>query len=162
MRILGKERNFVKIIFNKLLPLLIVTTIATSAACGQNVIDSIAESHIRENVPDEKEFKTLLIRDLQSYFRGTLKNETLRAEYELLRDAPTQTGIAYPKFYAWVKIFNVDGLIDEGAVRLAAIDKKYFEITDYLSKSDIEARPATIERIFPRALVESIKKKAGL
>jgi hypothetical protein len=149
-----------KIMFQRLIPLMFLTII-TANACGQNVWESIADSHIKANVPDEKDFRNFLIRDLQSYFKVMLK-KTVRAEYELLRDAPTQSGVAYPKFYAWVKIFEDSRLIDEGAVRLAAIEKKHFEVTDYLSKRDIEEKPAVLERIFPRALVESIKKRAGI
>jgi hypothetical protein len=147
-----------KIMFQRLIPLLILTII-TANAYGQK--ESISDSHIKANVPDEKDFRNFLIRDLQSYFKDTLK-KTVRAEYELLRDAPTQSGVAYPKFYAWVKIFEDSSMIDEGAVRLAAIEKKHFEVTDYLSKRDIEEKPAVLERIFPRALVESIKKRAGI
>jgi hypothetical protein len=149
-----------KIMFQRLIPLMVLTII-TATAYGQNVWESIADSHIKANVPDEKDFRDFLIRDLQSYFKDTL-NKTVRAEYELLRDAPTQSGVAYPKFYAWVKIFEDSRLIDEGAVRLAAIEKKYFDVTDYLSKRDIEEKPAVLERIFPRALVEFIKKRAGI
>jgi hypothetical protein len=149
-----------KIIFQRLIPLMVLTII-TANAYGQNVWESIADSHIKANVPDEKDFRNFLIRDLQSYFKDMLK-KTVRAEYELLRDAPTQSGVAYPKFYAWVKIFEDSRLIDEGAVRLAAIEKKHFEVTDYLSKRDIEEKPAVLERIFPRALVEFIKKRAGI
>lgn len=137
------------------------TSATLSVACQQDVVDSIRKSHIDGNVPDEKDFHNFLVRDLESYFKESLK-KTVRADYELLRDAPTQTGIAYPKYYAWVKIFDGDKLIEEGAVRLAAIDKKRFEVTSYLSKTDIERSPGAIEHIFPKALIETIKKKAGL
>ncbi|MBO0722432.1 MAG: hypothetical protein J2P41_16520, partial [Blastocatellia bacterium] len=139
--------------FTRILPLLIVTAIL-SVGCGQNIGDSIARSHIEANVPDEKDFSEFLIRDLQAYFRDTLK-KTVRAEYELLREAPTQSGVAYPKFYAWVRVFIDDRLFEEGAVRVAAVEKTHFEITDYLSKHDIQEKPAAVETIFPQALVES-------
>jgi hypothetical protein len=142
--------------------LFLFSTIASSSVvCGQGVADSISQSHIDGNVPDKKDFHNFLARDLESYFNASLK-KTVRADYELLRDAPTQTGIAYPKYYAWVKVFDGDKLIEEGAVRLAAIEKKRFEVTDYLSKANIERSPATIERVFPKALIEAIRKKAGL
>src|SRR6266550_7076938 len=65
--------------------------------------ESIAESHIRANVPDERDFDKFLKRDLEQYFKDTLQ-KTVTVEFELLRKEPTQTGIAYPKFYAWVTI----------------------------------------------------------
>lgn len=152
---------------NIILLVLFLSPLSTSATLSvaygqeQEVVDSIRKSHIDANVPDEKNFHNFLARDLQSYFKESLK-KTVRAEYELLRDAPTQTGIAYPKYYAWVKVFDGDNLVEEGAVRLVAIEKKRFEVTDYLSKADTERSPATVERIFPKALIEIIKMKAGL
>ena len=141
-----------------LLPLAALVT--PSVSYGQGVIEAIAKSHIEANIPDKSDFGNLLIRDLESYF-GVPRKKTVRADYELLREAPTQTGIAYPKYYAWVKIFDGDKLVDEGAVRVAAIERKRFEITHYLSKSDIKHRPPAVDRIFPKALVDIIKKKAG-
>ncbi len=141
--------------------LLLLSTIAmSSVGYGQGVIESIAESHIKGNVPDEKDFRNFLIRDLQAYFKESLKKD-VRVDYELLRKGPTQTGIAFPKFYAWIKIYEGGSLIDEGVVRLAAIEKKRFTITNYLGKSEIKRNPQSVEGVFPKPLVEIIKEKAG-
>ena len=90
------------------------------AAIGQPQGESIAESHIRANVPDEKDFDKFLKRDLEQYFKDALQ-KTVTVEFELLRKGPTQTGIAYPKFYAWVTIRDGVKVIDQGAVRVAAV-----------------------------------------
>lgn len=102
--------------------------------------DSIAESHIRANVPDEKDFDTLLKRDLEAYFRD-FNGKVVTVQYELLRKGPTQTGIAFPKFYAWVKIYEKDNLLNEGAIRLAAIEKTRFKVTDYVRKGAMKVNP---------------------
>ncbi|MDA0339877.1 MAG: hypothetical protein O2910_08615 [Proteobacteria bacterium] len=61
----------------------------------------ISQSHIDANVPSSKDFDAFFRRDLEAYF--TLPpNYDVKLEYELLRDGPTQTGLAFPKFYAWV------------------------------------------------------------
>ena len=116
---------------------------------GQSLQDeSIAESHIRANVPDQKDFDNFLKRDLEQYFKDT-KKKIVTVEYELLRKGPTQSGIAYPKFYAWVTIHYQGTVDDEGAVRLAAVEKKRFDVTHFVTKADIERSPMTLDRIFP-------------
>ncbi len=74
------------------------------AAVREGIL-AIEQSHIDGNVPAPKDFQSFLIRDLQKHFSSLLKKK-VRVEYELLRDGPTQVGIAYPKYYAWVKIYG--------------------------------------------------------
>ena len=50
----------------------------------------------------------------------------------------------------------------EGAVRLAAIDRARFEITHVLPSRDIRANPSGAEQIFPSALAEVIRARAGV
>src|SRR5688572_13387656 len=83
--------------------------------------ESIAESHIRGNVPDEKDFDKFLKRDLEKYFKD-VKQKTVTVDYELLRKGPTQSGIAFPKFYAWVTVRDGAVVIEQGAIRVAAVD----------------------------------------
>jgi hypothetical protein len=64
--------------------------------------DPVAQSHIDANVPSAEQFHSLLKRDLQAFFSNR-HGSSVTVSYELLRDGPTQTGIAYPKYYAWVK-----------------------------------------------------------
>ena len=127
----------------------------TCLCYAQSPLDSVAESHIKANVPDSADFQTFMERDLESYFRK-LNNVPVKATYEFLRDGPTQTGIAYPKFYVWVKVTSGKKLIDEGAVRLAAIDKKYFNVTDFMSITEIKGNPEAIYKVFPRPVCDKI------
>src|SRR5689334_6132614 len=105
----------------------------------------IQESHIRDNVPDAADFDRFLQRDLRAYFSGA------SVKFDLLRRAPTQSGVAYPKFYAWVRAVASGAPPVEGAVRLAAEDREKFVITDFLSAQEIRANPGQVYAIFPAA-----------
>ena len=131
---------------------------SSTVTCQSAIIDSIAQSHIDDNVPDKKDFDNFLKRDLAEYFKVSTDKDTV-IEYELLRKAPTQSGTSFPKFYAWVRV-NVKGnLIEEGAIRLAAIDKKIFQITHYLKRADIESNTDEIYTVFPEPVGDKIKQK---
>jgi len=79
---------------------------ALVGAC-QSLGDSVAESHVKANVPDEMDFDVFLKRDLAEYFKEA-KKQSVVVEYELLRKGATQSGTAFPKFYAWVTV-KADG-----------------------------------------------------
>ena len=115
--------------------LLLLTVGCSIVACQSPQDETIAESHIRANVPDDKDFDKFLKRDLETYFKG-LKGKSVTVQFDLLRKGPTQSGVAYPKFYAWVTIRDHDGVLEEGAVRVAAVEKKQFDVTDYINKAD--------------------------
>ena len=127
-------------------------------ACAQPQGESLAESHIRANVPDEKDFDKFLKRDLEKYFKDT-RQKTVTVEYELLRDGPTQSGIAYPKYYAWVTVRDGATVVDEGAVRVAAVQKKFFDVTDFVSQEDIKRAPAALDEIFPLPVADKIRER---
>ena len=85
-----------------------------------------------------------------------------RVHWELLRSAPTQTGVAATKYYIWVQFHSAKGkLLGEGAMRLAETDQHY-EVTNYLSRHEIVQDPKSIESVFPVALCPGIRKRAGL
>lgn len=121
---------------------------------------SVAESHIQANVTPQSSFDSILKRDLLSYFiaKGV---SAPKVEYVLLRDGPTQTGIAFPKFYAWVRISSGNKLVDEGAARLSAMNRTQFEVTHFLPRNQIVAAPTDAGKIFPAPLVAAIVQKAG-
>jgi hypothetical protein len=133
----------------------------SSAATGQAPVgDSIADSHVRANVPVEKDFDSFLKRDLEAYFKD-LKKKDVVVDYQLLRDRPTQSGTALPKFYAWVKVKEKDTLLEEGAVRVAAMEKKRFGVLEYLTRVDIERDLERVYQIFPRPVGDKIKERVG-
>src|SRR5262249_44835066 len=121
--------------------LLFLLCCALAVGCrSQNVMNDIAQSHIEANVPKGKSFDEYLKRDLKTYFCGEAID--CRVEYELLRDEPTQTGIAYPKYYLWAKCFKGNTITAEGAVRVAAVEQKKFDITNFLSREQISTSPS--------------------
>ncbi len=129
--------------------------------CALAQIPGVAESHIAANVPNTNDFRPFLVRDLAAHLKPLL-GEGIAVDYELLRDGPTQTGIAYPKFYLWVTATKPDKTVVDGAARVAAIDKKKFEVTDFLTRGEIAAKPDSIATVFPQLLLDTIRKKAGI
>ena len=113
-------------------------------------------SHIEANVPPSESFEPFLRRDLLAFFNTSPASTVTRVEFKLLRDAPTQSGVAYPKYYLWVKVFAGSALQQEGAARVAAIERKRFEVTDFMSKAQEQSAPAEIGSVFPAALVPTI------
>lgn len=122
--------------------------------------DELRGSHIAANVPAAADFERLLRRDLTAYFT-TRGIESAEITYQLLRKVPTQSGVAYPKFYIWVEVFAAGAPKTSGAVRLAAIDQEKFEVTDFVPRESILATPDRLDAIFPAALIASIKERAA-
>ena len=142
-----------------ILAVLLVLMCTSIGAC-QSLGDSIAESHVKANVPEEKDFNVFLERDLTEYFKEQQKKSVV-VEYELLRKGPTQSGTAFPKFYAWVTVKSDGITIEEGAVRVVAMEKKRFGVYDYLSRSEIERDVAKLYQVFPAPVADKIKEKVG-
>ena len=115
----------------------------------------IQRSHIEGNVPPPEQFDAMLRRDLASYFNTQTLN------YELLREGPTQSGVSCPKYYLWVKATRQNETV-VGAVRVAAIEKTRFEVTDFLPSERIRSDPTQVQQLFPTLLVPSILAKAGV
>jgi len=123
---------------------------------------NIQQSHLGANLPNTfEEFKIIIDRDLQVYFSEKLKSDVTVVPI-LLREAPTQSGVSYPKFYAWVNVLKSNQVIYGGAVRVAAIDKVRVEVTHFFSKEQIRKQPQAIERVFPLALCDEIRIRAGV
>ena len=125
---------------------------------SQDVLTGVAKSHVEANVPPAKLFDELLTQDLNNYFCRNSKD--CKIEYEFLRDGPTQSGISYPKYYLWVKTIKGSTVAEQGAVRVAAVEQKRFDVTDFLSREQISQSPSQVASIFPAALVNKITEKA--
>lgn len=122
---------------------------------NQKSLQDVRQSHLDSNIPDKDHFDILLNRDLEKYF-STLYG-TVTVHWEFLRVGPTQSGVSYPKYYLWTKVNNGQNLVTSGAVRVAAIDKTKFEITDYVDINQIRNKSTDIYSIFPRAVCEKIE-----
>jgi hypothetical protein len=141
---------------------LAVGAILVGVSCGchaQDPMTSLANSHVEANAPKGGEFDESLRRDLKSYFCKGVKD--CRVEYEYLREGATESGVAYPKYYLWVKCFEKDKLRTEGAARVSAIEQKTFDVTNFLQAEDIAATPEIVGNTFPIALVDKIVRKAN-
>jgi hypothetical protein len=125
------------------------------------VIEDIQRSHIEGNVPPPGQFAKLLQRDLEAYFNAP-KRRGIRVEHELLRDGPTQSGVSYPKFYLWVRVLEGESVVRQGAARVAAMDRKQFEVTSFASEASIRADPRALYSVFPAPVCERIKAKLGI
>jgi hypothetical protein len=138
---------------------IVLLAFALASGCrSQNSGTGVAESYIEGNVPSSQNFDAYLKRDLVSFLcQGT---QNCRVEYNLLREGPTQTGIAYPKFYVWVICFQQDKILTQGAARVAAIDKRQFHVTNFLSREQILESPQQVGTIFPAPLVSTIVRRA--
>jgi hypothetical protein len=66
-----------------------------------------------------------------------------------------------PNIMPGFKLFDHKHKIDEGAVRIAAMEKTHFEVTHFVNVAEIQKDPKAIERIFPAPLCPIILQKAG-
>jgi len=123
------------------------------------VLAQIRRSHVEANIPPASDFDTDLGRDLRAWF--TLRQGSPAAvRFELLRREPTQSGVAYPKYYAWVEVQNASPPVVRGAVRVAAVARDRFEVLQFLPADEIRARPDAVQSVFPAALVPEISRRA--
>lgn len=103
--------------------------------------------------------RDLLIHFQRSGLPGARQVETL-----LLRDVPTQSGMAYPKYYAWARVSGHGGapLLQQGVVRLAEVDHRRFEITHFITAQRIRSEgSAVIAPIIPEPLHERVRALAN-
>lgn len=122
----------------------------------------LQQSHIEGNVPPPESFESFLNRDLLVYFKASGTPGATTVTYKPLRNGPTQSGVSYPKYYLWVKVFSGSKLSQEGAVRVAAVERTHFEVTNFMSKARIHSAPAEVSNDFPAALVPSVLSLAGV
>jgi hypothetical protein len=131
---------------------------ATRPAFAQSELQRM---HIEANVPPQDEFGPLLQRDLLSFFKRSHGSAVTAIEVQPLRLGPTQSGVSYPKFYLWVKAMAGSSVQQAGAVRVAAIQRTRFEVTDFLTVESIKEEPDEVGRVFPAALVRTIQERAA-
>ena len=142
--------------------------VCPSAAVAQAVshvdarmnMEELQATHIHANLPDEKSFFRLLQHDLDAYFAAN-GSQALTVRFELLRRAATQSGVAYPKFYLWVHVRCADGRFTSGALRAAFVEQRRFNVTDFLSATEIRADPSRVGYVFPAPLVPAIIERAA-
>jgi hypothetical protein len=141
---------------------LTIFLLLTVQSGAEQALKDVQLSHIEANVPAPGDFNRFLLRDLGAYFVRTRKQKSVSVDFELLRDGPTQSGISYPKFYVWVRLDGGKSSDDRGAARIAAVERKQFEITDFVSEQEIRSDKDAIYSAFPGPVCEKIKARLGI
>ena len=88
-----------------------------------------------------------------------LHRKRCAVRYTLLLKGPTQSGVAWPKFYVWVEVSAGGSTVQEGGVRVAAVDKTRFAVTDYVTVEDIRSDPQGIYKVFPEPVCRRIEER---
>ena len=123
--------------------------------------ESLRESQIQQNVPNEDQFEQILHRDLKSHFARKHPKLSI-VEIFLFRKQATVSGLSSPKFYLWAEGLDEEGnSLFEAATRVAAAAKKEFFVLNYLYKDEINEEPDKVKSIFPKALVQSVLECAS-
>jgi hypothetical protein len=139
---------------------ILLTFMAPTVAFAQSSLADVQKSHIDANVPTVGNFPRFLKRDLLNYLHTHGFPQATSVSFSLLRDGPTQSGVAYPKFYLWTQAFHGDHLLTQGAARVAAIAQSHFEVTSFLTSAAVRASPDQVSLVFPAPLVASIVFRA--
>lgn len=122
----------------------------------------ISQGHIDANVPAPDVFNEILAESIDQYLMDEYNLTRPITEYKLLRDYPSQTGLAFPKYYAWISSKDKDDKVVIGVARLAAIDKDYFDITDFVDSKTITKNGSSELNAFPLDLHQKIIGEASL
>ena len=131
-----------------------------STADMERVMAEVQASHISGNVPPDASFSLLLERDVRAHLVAN-RLPSKSVEIELLRKGPTQSGVSYPKYYIWIRAADETGRHVEGVMRVAAIDRVRFDITDFTPAASIRSNPESLDSIYPALLVPAIREHAG-
>jgi hypothetical protein len=141
---------------------LLVAIASVQSACaqtGQEVMRAIGQSHVDANVPDAKDFDRILQRDITLYVTDR-RDENISVSVELLRDVPSQSGVALPKFYIWIVKRDAKGqIMEEAAARIAAINKDHFDVVQYYDRKRLESEPDLVSKVFPEDVYAKILAK---
>ncbi len=100
--------------------------------------------------------------DLLDYFVRIHRSENVSLSFELLREGPTVTGMAAPKFYAWTEVSLGQAVEEAGAVRVAETGAGEFEVFDYLSADEMRRDFNKALEIFPLSVAEEIRERLSM
>ena len=123
------------------------------------IVGAIQQSHIEANTPEDDEFNKIITRDLTAYF-ASKGYKQIQVKFEFLRKGPTQSGVAYPKYYLWTNVIRGDKSILQGAARIAAIEKTRIDVTHFLSREEIRKNNQLVYEVFPKLLCNDIIERS--
>lgn len=140
--------------------MLLVTCSVTGMAPAQTQSGS-RQLRLDSDMPQQPSVTPFLQRDLLSYFRRSGFSSATLVDTTLLRNVPTQTGVAAPKYYAWVQVKSGTAVLTQGAVRIAAIEKNQYEVLDFLTAQQIKGNRDAVAKVFPAALMPALLEQAS-
>lgn len=132
-----------------------VAVVAIASAWPGLLASTAQQFHIAAHVPPRRHFDRLLERDITAYLT-TDDSPAVVESVTLLRDEPSQAGVAHPKYYVWVEARAADGSSLSGAARIAAVDRVGFDVIQYRTCSDLLERPRAAASIFPAAVLDRL------
>ena len=142
-----------------LITFLFTVSAATASAQNDDPMATLRQGHIDANVPDQKDFDRILNRDITKYVTDKADKD-ITVKVELLRDVPSQSGVALPKYYIWIEKRNAKGvLMEEAAARIAAINRDHFDVVQYYDRKRLETETDLVSKVFPQDVYAKIVAK---
>lgn len=130
-----------------------------STAAIERPMAELQASHNADNMPPDASFMTILRRDILAYLAAN-RLPSKSVDIELLRKGATQSGVSYPKYYVWIHATDEAQHQVAGAMRVAAVDRAQFDVTDFTPAASIRSDPASLASIYPALLIPSIRQHA--
>lgn len=134
---------------------------APSTADMARMMQQLQASHVSANAPPASSFSKILERDVRAYFAAHRLPFT-KVTIELLRKGATQNGVSYPKYYIWIRATGAAKHHAEGAMRIVAIDRARFEVTDFTPADTVRSDPASLAAIYPSPIIPAIRQHAAI
>ena len=144
-----------------LLVFIFICTVSAATALAQNddPMAALRQGYIDANVPDKKDFDRILNRDITKYVTDKADKD-ITVKIELLRDVPSQSGVALPKYYIWIEKRNAKGvLMEEAAARIAAVNRDHFDVVQYYDRKRLETETDLVSKVFPQDVYTKIVAK---
>jgi len=142
-----------------LITFLFTVSAATAWAQNDDPMAALRQGHIDSNVPDQKDFDRILNRDITKYVTDKADKD-ITVKVELLRDGPSQSGVALPKYYIWIEKRSAKGvLMEEAAARIAAINRDHFDVVQYYDRKRLETETDLVSKVFPEDVYTKILAK---
>jgi tetratricopeptide (TPR) repeat protein len=126
-----------------------------------NTIQAVRHSKIADHLPAQINIKPYLQRDLDKYFQDSL-SKAVRVDFEMLRELPTLGVNNHPVFFCWLKIYEGEELLEEGAVSVEAENKRGFTLSHFFSTAEIVANPSCLFEAFPYTIAVDVLYRAGV
>lgn len=132
-----------------------------STADMERMAAQLQASHISANAPPDSSFSKILERDVRAYLAAH-RLPSKKVTIEPLRRGATQSGVSYPKYYIWIRATDAAQHHVEGAMRIAAIDRAKFEVTDFTPADTIRSDPASLAATYPSPIIPAIRQHAAI